>query len=78
MARNRSGVTLNCMIGKELADKLTDYAERTGLSKTAIVSQALQNHFQSMEVQTAIIEKLKSDPAYVSRLAKIMEDAAEG
>ena len=71
--RYRKGITLNCQIGQELSDKLADYSARTGLPKTAIVCQALQNHFHTMEVQAAVIEKLKSDPAYVAQLAQALQ-----
>lgn len=77
MAKERNGYTLNCLISKELGAKLSELSENTKLPKVAIVSQALQNYFQVLEVQATIVDRLKSDPAYVARLAQLMEDAGE-
>lgn len=77
MARERKGTTLSCIISKELMDKLNELSENTQVPKVAIVTQALQNYFQVLEVQAAVVDRLKSDPAYVAKLAKMMEGADE-
>ncbi|MBQ8807526.1 MAG: hypothetical protein IJZ68_14005 [Bacteroidaceae bacterium] len=67
---------LNCHLPKEFGDKIAQLADRTGQSKVAIVTQALNNYFDTLEVQAAIIDRLKTDPSYVAKLTKLMEGEA--
>lgn len=69
---------LNINLPDEMADKLAAFCQKHSITRTNLVTNALQNYMQTMEVQAAIIDRLKSDPAYVAKLAKLMEAEGEG
>lgn len=62
---------LNCHLSDELGDRLGDYCERTGMTKVAVISMAIDQYLNEQEAKRKLFEQL-SDPAKLTEICKIV------
>lgn len=62
---------LNCNLADDLAARLGEHSERTGISRVTIVSMALDQYLMQEEVKRQLMEKM-SDPAKLAEVAKAL------
>lgn len=62
---------MNCHLTDELAARLCDYCERSGMAKVYVISMALDQYLNEQEVKRKVLEQL-SDPAKLTEICKIM------
>jgi predicted DNA-binding protein len=68
---------MNCHLSDELATRLCDYCERTGLAKVYVISMALDQYLNEQEAKCKLLEQL-SDPVKLTEICKIMGVPAPG
>ena len=61
---------MSCKLSDELGAKLDDTAAKFSMSKTAILSNALTQYFEVLDVQFAVMEKIKADPSILKNIAE--------
>lgn len=62
---------MNCHLSDELAARLCDYCERSGMAKVYVISMALDQYLNEQEAKRKVLEQL-SDPAKLTEICKIM------
>lgn len=67
---------LNCNLADDIAKRMNDYAERTGVSRVNIVSLALDQYLAEQELKRKLMEEL-SDPMNMAQIYKILGMSSE-
>lgn len=62
---------MNCHLTDEIAARLCDYCERTGVAKVYVISMALDQYLNEQELKRKVLEQL-SDPEKVAEICKIV------
>lgn len=65
---------LNCALGDNIADRLSAYSEKSGVSKVNIVSMALDQYLTEQETKQKIMEQL-ADPNKLAEMMKVLKDS---
>lgn len=68
---------MNCHLSDELAARLCDYCERSGLAKVYVISMALDQYLNEQVAKRKILEQL-SDPAKLTEICKVMGVSVTG
>ena len=68
---------MNCHLTDEIAARLCDYCERSGMAKVYVISMALNQYLNEQEVKCKVLEQL-SDPAKLTEICKLMDVPAPG
>lgn len=68
---------LNCHLSDDLGDRLSNYCERSGMLKVAVVAMALDQYLKEQEVRCKLLEEL-SDPAKLAEVCKLMGLSSSG
>lgn len=68
---------LNCHLSDDLGDRLSNYCERSGMLKVAVVATALNQYLNEQEIRSKLLEEL-SDPAKMAEVCKLMGLSSSG
>lgn len=68
---------MNCNLSDEIAARLCDYCERSGMAKVYVISMALDQYLNEQEAKRKVLEQL-SDPAKLTEICKIMGVSVPG
>lgn len=68
---------MNCHLTDEIAARLCDHCERTGLAKVAVISMALDQYLNEQELKRKILEQF-ADPEKMAEICKIVSLPASG
>lgn len=68
---------MNCHLTDEIAARLCDYCERTGVAKVTVISMALDQYLNEQELKRKILEQF-ADPEKISEICKIVGLPASG
>lgn len=68
---------MNCHLTDEIAARLCDYCERTGLAKVTVISMALDQYLNEQEIKRKILEQF-ADPEKMAEICKIVGLPASG
>lgn len=68
---------LNCHLSDDLGDRLSNYCERSGMLKVAVVATALNHYLKEQEVRCKLLEEL-SDSAKMVEVCKLMGLSSSG
>lgn len=60
---------LNCHLTDELGERLSEYSERTGVTKVTVVAMALDQYLNEQEAKCKLLEQL-SDPVKLAEICK--------
>ena len=52
----KENISLNIRLAKEVSNRLNDYCEETGMTKTSVVERALSMYLDDHEKKKAILE----------------------
>lgn len=66
--RDKGMYRLNCLLPPEFGTKISEVSKKQGMTKVAIVAQALTQYFQVLELQDAVLQKVKEDPALLKKM----------
>lgn len=68
---------MNCHLTDELAARLCDYCERSGVAKVYVISMALDQYLNEQELKCKILEQF-ADPDKMAEVLKIVGLPASG
>lgn len=68
---------MNCHLTDEIAARLCDYCERTGVAKVTVISMALDQYLNEQEFKRKILEQF-ADPEKMAEICKIVGLPASG
>lgn len=68
---------MNCHLTDEIAARLCDYCERTGVAKVTVISMALDQYLNEQEIKRKILEQF-ADPEKLAEIYKIVGLPASG
>ena len=68
---------MNCHLTDEIAARLCDYCERTGVAKVTVISMALDQYLNEQELKRKILEQF-ADPEKMDEICKIVGLPASG
>lgn len=68
---------MNCHLTDEIAARLCDYCERTGVAKVTVISMALDQYLNEQELKRKILEQF-ADPEKMAAICKIVGLPASG
>lgn len=68
---------MNCHLTDEIAARLCDYCERTGVAKVTVISMALDQYLNEQELKRKILEQF-TDPEKMAEICKIVGLPASG
>lgn len=70
MANKDSVYRLNCVLDASFGERLMAHCEKTKLSRTAIVSMALDQYFNQAELLDRLVTEVSSDPVKLAEVCK--------
>ncbi len=59
---------LNCNLPEEIGNKIAEVAEKKGMTKVGVITLALNQFFETFEVQEKYLEEVKKNPALLNNL----------
>lgn len=62
---------MNCHLTDEIAARLCDYCERTGVAKVTVISMALDQYLNEQELKRKILERF-ADPEKMAEICKVV------
>lgn len=68
---------LNCNLADDIAQRMNDYADRTGVSRVNIVSLALDQYLAEQEMKRKLMEEM-SDPMKIAQIYKVLGMSVPG
>lgn len=68
---------MNCHLTDEIAARLCDYCERTGVAKVTVISMALDQYLNEQELKRKILKQF-ADPEKMAEICKIVGLPASG
>lgn len=74
MRVKKEGTIITIKLQQDLSDKLNEYTEETGFTKTAVIQKALKMYFESVSSNDKnVVSEAMSDKVYRMETAKVHE-----